>query len=247
MLAQNGDFVTHTHTITTLSSGIFGIKSKTINLNQYSGVVSIEGTVDREYEGLIIVNVISILPQGSDSSLTQISTGISATGSSPSGVFVPQVGVYFTPGFTEEFTLENSGQNGMLKIRHLTTNQVLVLEKFSCKKGSPNEDCVQLQDTFSSSNDASFTTSNGDTFYKLEGANSWFFSNGNLFGYFVNNVAEQEIVALTKYLVLPTQQYVKDIIEPHFSDLCVDGNVRLTTLTRSSLVVEKQKLLLKLS
>jgi hypothetical protein len=45
----------------TTSDGIFGLKSKTIDLNQYSGTISIEGTVEKENSGMYIIEVINII------------------------------------------------------------------------------------------------------------------------------------------------------------------------------------------
>ncbi|MEI8091310.1 MAG: hypothetical protein WCG98_03540 [bacterium] len=39
---QNGDYITYTHTITTTDYGVVGIKSKTIDLNQYSGITLVQ-------------------------------------------------------------------------------------------------------------------------------------------------------------------------------------------------------------
>jgi len=52
----------------TTSDGIFGLKSKTIDLNQYSGTVSIEGTVEKDLgptqsgnSEMYIIDVINII------------------------------------------------------------------------------------------------------------------------------------------------------------------------------------------
>jgi hypothetical protein len=52
----------------TASDGIFGLKSKTIDLNQYSGTISIEGTVEKNLgpsqkgnSGMYIIEVINVI------------------------------------------------------------------------------------------------------------------------------------------------------------------------------------------
>ena len=73
-LRNDGDFVTHTHTLLTQSSGVFWLKSKTVNLNLYTGHISLEGTVDSEHSGLVIIQVTSIMD------LNPIATGQIITG-----------------------------------------------------------------------------------------------------------------------------------------------------------------------
>ena len=63
--------------------------------------------------------------------------------------------------------------------------------------------------SFGGNNEKALTTSNNDTFYKLEGTNSRFFTN-SLFGYFINDVPAQDVEALTQYLILPNSDYVKE-------------------------------------
>lgn len=66
--------MTHTHTLLTQSSGVFGLKSKTINLSQYSGTISIDGTVALQHSGLVIIEVSSVMD------LNVQSTGLVVTG-----------------------------------------------------------------------------------------------------------------------------------------------------------------------
>ena len=73
-LRNDGDFITHTHTLLTQSSGVFGLKSKTVNLNLYTGHISLEGTVDSQQSGLVIIQVTSVMD------LNPITTGQVITG-----------------------------------------------------------------------------------------------------------------------------------------------------------------------
>jgi hypothetical protein len=58
----------------TQSSGIFGLKSKTVNLNLYTGHISLEGIVDSQQSGLVIIQVTSVMD------LNPITTGQVITG-----------------------------------------------------------------------------------------------------------------------------------------------------------------------
>jgi len=61
ILTADGDYINYTHQLQTASDGIFGLKSKTIDLNQYSGTISIEGTVEKENSGMYIIDVINVI------------------------------------------------------------------------------------------------------------------------------------------------------------------------------------------
>jgi hypothetical protein len=81
----------------------------------------------------------------------------------------------------------------------------------------------------------------------LDGVNSWYFANDNLFGYFINDVSEQEVIDLSKYITLPNKTYVNDTIIPLVSTLCKDGNVTMQSVNSQSIVLENKVLILKLN
>jgi hypothetical protein len=89
-----------------------------------------------------------------------------------------------------------------------------------CKRGDSNRDCKQLSSTFTNSSEKSFTTQYGTLFNKLSEVDSWFFANSDLFGYFINDVSEQEVIRLSSFLIIPTLDYIKDIVQPNVSDFC---------------------------
>jgi hypothetical protein len=90
-----------------------------------------------------------------------------------------------------------------LKIKHLSTQQEIVLSAFACTTRDPNKNCLQLKQTFTDSNEKTFTTANGDTYYKLSEVTSWFVTNENRYGYFINDVPESEVTALANEIILP--------------------------------------------
>ncbi len=244
-IRQDGDFVTHTHKLYTESSWVFGLKSKTINLNQYSGFIAIEWVIDTENDGIYIIEVNNII---SEVSTSPLETEILNTGATSSnGVYLAKAGIYFVPWFEDEYTLDNSGENGKISLTHTTTNQKITISYFACKNWDSNKDCAQLKQTFSDSNDKTFTTTNDDTYYKLSEVNSWFFTNIGLFGYFINDIPEQEVISISNYVVLPTTSYVSSNITTKFSPLCKQGNIVMTTVNKSNLYLEKWVPTLKIS
>ncbi|MEI7918842.1 MAG: hypothetical protein WCH65_01125 [bacterium] len=56
-LVASGDFVTYTHMLVLSTTGVVGLKSRTLDLSLYTGFVQIHGSVEQEREGLFIVQV----------------------------------------------------------------------------------------------------------------------------------------------------------------------------------------------
>jgi hypothetical protein len=74
-IVQNGDYVTHTHTMSVPVYGIVGIKSKTIDLNQYTGVVQINGVVEKKVQDMLFVVEVTSVSGGQSIVLDPILTG----------------------------------------------------------------------------------------------------------------------------------------------------------------------------
>jgi hypothetical protein len=142
--------------------------------------------------------------------------------------------------------LLNSGESSVVKVQKIGGTQAINIQYFTCKTSNPNENCANLLKSFSSSNEKSLTTSNNDTFFKLEGINSRFFTN-NLYGYFINDVPAQDVEALSQYLILPNKDYVNDYILDKVPSICVDGNIVLTQIEKNSLALENSRIVAKIT
>lgn len=237
ILTQDGDFITHTHKLSTLTSGVFGLKSKTINLNQYSWTVLVEGIMDTEHQGLFIIDVTKIVAQFDAASLSGIvDTGVTT----PVGQYLPEMWLYLSPSFFEQYAIVSTGK-GTLQVKSLTSNTLIKIDYFLCKKGDANRDCKQLSSTFTDSSEKTFTTQYGTAFYKLSEVQSWFFANQDLFGYFINDVSEQEVTKLSSYITLPTTDYIKTTIQPKISDLCKQGNIVMNEVKKTTLFIDQGK------
>ena len=87
---------------------------------------------------------------------------------------------------------------------------------------------------FSSSAEKTFTTSNGDKFYKLDGVNSWFATN-DFMGYFINDIPEQEVKDIANAIIIVNKTYVKETLVPRMMSLCTDGTVSLQSVTSQNM------------
>ncbi len=122
-ILQNGDYVSYTHTLTTLDHGVVGIKSRTLDLNQYTGSVLIQWVVEKLLNALYIVEVSSI--SGSSSVVGSWTTWAVNT-MTQLGTYVSAAGIYFPYDFGSSYTLESTS-NGEIAITHVATNQKIVI------------------------------------------------------------------------------------------------------------------------
>ncbi len=75
---------------------------------------------------------------------------------------------------------------------------------------------------------------------------AWFFTNANLYGYFINDVPDQEVIDLANALVLPSELYIKNNLLSKLQTLCTDGSTSLTQVTMYSLGMNPNGLIMNL-
>jgi hypothetical protein len=150
------------------------------------------------------------------------------------GTYVSAAGVYFSYDFGSAYTI-NDSSNGQITITHIATNQKIVISYFSCTASDPNKNCAQLVQNFSANAEKTFTSSNGDKYYKLEGVNSWFVANGDFYGYFINDIPEQEVRDLANAIIILNKEYVENTLASKVTGLCTDGTTSLQEVTSKTL------------
>lgn len=240
MLQANGDLISYTHTLTMADTTIVGLKSKTLDLSVYSGLVDIQGTVEKELNDIYIVEV-SIVSWALASSWTTWTMLWSG-----SGIYIPQAALYLPAEFWSKYTVLNQWENGILKVQNIATNQIIQISYFACKKTDPNKNCAQLQQNIWASAEKTVSTSYGTTLYKLEWVTSWFFTNGTYYGYFINDIPEQEVIDVANAFILPTAYYVQNTMLSKIQTLCTDGSTSLMQVTTNSLGVDLNGLIINL-
>jgi hypothetical protein len=151
-----------------------GLKSRTLDLSMYTGMIDVQWTVEKELNAMFIIEVNGV----SWSLASTWSTGQTLLWSG-SGIYMSQAGIYLPAEFGQKYTVLNKWENGVLKVQNIATNQIILISYFACKKSDPNKNCTQLQQNIWGSAEKAVSTSNGDKLYKLEWVTSWFFSNGN--------------------------------------------------------------------
>ena len=60
LLQADGDLISYTHTLTLADTTIVGLKSRTLDLSIYSGIIDIQGTVEKELNDIPIIEVLLV-------------------------------------------------------------------------------------------------------------------------------------------------------------------------------------------
>ena len=241
LIQSNGDLISYTHTLTLSDTTVIGIKSKTLDLSTYTGMITLQWTVEKELNTMFIVEVTSI---SWVLATTWIATGQSLW--SGSGIYIPQAGIYLPPEFGQKYIVLTQWENGVLRVQNIATSQIISITYFVCKKTDPNKDCSQLQQNIWASAEKTVSTSRADTLYKLEWISSWFLTNGSFYGYFINDVPEQEVIDVANALVFPNDYYVQTTLLPKIQSLCADGVTSLMQVTNHSLGMDLNGLVVNL-
>ncbi len=210
---QNGDYINYTHTLTLADGTVVGIKSKTIDLNSFSAPVTLQGIVQKYIQNVFVVEITSVDP------LSLSGTVVPMT---QEGIYVADAGVYLPQSFGTMYTLQNTSSSDKLSFLRVDTQQQLSLSYFVCTTSDESKDCAKMKKVFAGSAEKTFTTTNGDKFYKLDWVNSWFATN-DIMWYFINDLAEQEVKNLANAFVIVNASYIADVLLPKVVSLCTDG------------------------
>lgn len=240
MLNSDGDLISYSHTLTLSDAMIVGLKSRTLDLSVYTGIINIQWIVEKELNSLFIVEVVNVsgdlVMTGSEETLSWLNTW----------TYISNAAIYLPSEFSQKYILLNQWENGVLKVKNLVTNQVLQVSYFVCKKSDPNKDCDQLQKNISASAEKKISTAYAANLYKLEWVSSRYFSNGNNYGYFINDIPEEEVVAFVHAIVLPTEYYIKNTLLSKIQTLCTDGDSSLTKVLSQTSSVDLNGLVVNL-
>lgn len=233
-ITDDGDIVNYTHKLYHADYGTIGLRSSRIDLSQYEGEVFVEWRIVAVFEETPIMEVESVNVPG-----ILEETGVLVS----TGTYVADAGIFFSPEFFAVYSLDSQTSDS-IKVRNLKTQQTMQIDYFRCTTSNANRDCAALQKTFSASPEKTFSSSMGVDYYKLQEVSSWFFANGNRFGYFIHNAPEADVTDLASYLVLPNEYIVKQQILPNVSRLCREDGLVMNESTSSTISVADGQLVL---
>jgi len=231
-LLADWDLLVYTHSLLLQDTTVFWLKSRSLDLHQYTGFVEIQGTIEKEHATMFIVEVSAV---SGSLVLSWTDDSLVATWA---GTYISKAWLYLPQAFFQKYTLLNNWENNVLSVKNNLTNQVIPISYFVCTSTNPNRHCSQLKHNISSSAEKVVTSSQWEPLYKLESVTSWFFSNGNYYGYFINDVIEKEVVDLVNTIVVPTESYVKNTLFASIQSLCADDKTSLMQIQNHSFGID---------
>lgn len=206
-LESNENLSLYTHKML-VGSGYFGIRSKTINLFDYTGVVTIKGNITDIMKDIPIISVSEIIGKTIVqeqpfeynekfyySQATQLWVNLSTAKG-----YTVQDDMAWTMSIIDTQTVDQS--------------EILKIVSFQCTDNDPIKDCKKLLESFSSDEQKSYTNSQGIKFYNLPETNTrvaipseqqqWYFvypKNDEVFNVFISLIyiyTPQDIKDATK-------------------------------------------------
>lgn len=191
-LTPDNNFPYYTHSIVDITKNKVGLKSTSVNLNTYSGQVTIIGKVERFLKLTPIVEVTAI--------------------KLPDQQLIIKNNTYF---FTKDFiSLDFSSQPQLSANR--SGNEIIVLfdnapvvaiERFLCSKILKGKTCATLVDDYIKQGKDSFVSLRGHEFYKHNATTRIVFE-GESFGYVFKNIDDDMMLNLSSMIKLIDKNFV---------------------------------------
>lgn len=240
-ITDDGDIINYTHVLSSLEFGKIGIKSSSINLNNYSDEVYLEGIVEKIYQGMPIISVDTIYSLDIEDGLF---TWDILSWDDLRSEYLANVWFYFDAKFFEKYSLVNKGEAWTLKIKNIDTNQILNVSYFKCNTSVNDQNCNRFNQMFATSSSEKFVDSLWTTYYKQPEISSWFFSNGSLLWYFVNDADDTVFKDMVKYITIINNKFVEKNILNNIDILCWDGWKAIKKITEKSIFLKNNELYL---
>lgn len=234
-MESDGDLRFYTHTIQTENYGTIGLRSRE-NLNAYKWPVAVQWEIERVIEDiqLVVVNVsnVTLLPDATETD--------EEDQEETNAQYIRRAGIYFPTSFFDLYGEPNTLTPGTITITQWEDQYNI--QYFLCTQDETDTDCGYLASSFTETASKVFTTADGMTFYKMSEADSWFSHNEELFGYFFNDISEQNLLALTRQIDFPTLKSVEQRVLPNIANLCNDGSTRMWSADQYALMIQSSVL-----
>jgi len=241
-IRADGDIFTHTHTINDVNYWIIGIKSDSINLSDYVWYVELTGIVEKfsQWNPIVKVNQLSGTVSGVEDETNIVLDGNVWT-------YFKWAWIQFLPDFFDKYVLLNEWENGEFRIQDIESGKEIVLNYFRCNPSDPNRNCKGLTETFANNNTQSFVTSEWDVYYKMSEAQSRFVANGNWWGIFINDVADDLVFELKDLVKFANEKNMNEWIKSRAMKICQWSWEKLQKINNSEINLKQEWLIVTVS
>lgn len=238
---QSDYAVRYTHMIETEKYGNIALKSSIVSLSSYAWEVRIQGTIiDVIDDELIVLNVLAVDVIQTDAD--------PLTGEAMTDRWIYNAGawLHFPNAMFTNYRIVNSSAR-TITIQNIQTQETTEIKYFVCKADNSDSDCSKLTDLFEQTAEKQFTTIDGITYYKQSEVNSWFMTNNNKIGYFINDASEIDVTNISRYIVVPNTSSVDTYLVPYIKDICQNTTYNLQTNEDIQVAYENWKFIAKVS
>ena len=215
-IKEDRDFATHTHKLNDWNYWEIWLKSDSINLSDYAGLVELTGIVEKFYQWNPIVKV----SQLSGTKLNEEYDVDMVLDNNSDYYYMSKAGIQFLPSFFESYLLKNDWENGEIVMENIESWKEIVLSYFRCNPVDPDRNCKGLAESFANNNAQSFVTSEWDVYYKQSDAQSRFVSNGDWWGIFINDVSDDIVYELKDSIKFVNEKTIKERVNFRAMKVC---------------------------
>lgn len=241
-ISDDWDLVNYTHILNLEDQIDLGLKSKTINLNNYDGNVFVEGIVEKIQHDVPVVEVDAIYSLDDiieEEELVETWT-LQETWDIKESKYMNFMWLYLNENFFDNYMLLNEGEWNILKVKNLQTHYITNIDYFQCNSSS-NQNCEELSNVFESTAVEKFTDSNWVKYYKQSEVNSRFVNNDNKYWYFINDSTDEELKKLSSLFVFVNQKYIEDEILENIDLVCWESGKALKEIDEYELSIENNQ------
>ncbi|MCX6823399.1 MAG: hypothetical protein NTX91_05440 [candidate division SR1 bacterium] len=203
-LSPDNQFPYYTHSIVDKTKDKMGLKSATVNLNNYKGQVEIIGKVEKFLKFTPIIEVTAIkLP----SQRVVIKNN--------SYFFADQ---FFILDFSDQSQLSAVGSGNEIIVL-FDNKPVVTIERFICSKLLKGQNCNILIDDYIKNSKDNFTSLRGYSFYKHNDT-TWTVFAGETFGYVFKNIDDDMMLNLSNMIKLVDENFILANKASQIKDAC---------------------------
>lgn len=215
----------YTHLLTTDLGETFGVKSSVHELSRLDNPVHIRGEFVDFRNGLYIIQVTDVEVRDSNA--------LWGSPSQPWFYWFEEAGIGIDLSASQWYRLEQASNNDIILLdtqaEDRMSQEVFSLTPFVCTPWDPLKDCDALRRWFQSSPPETFISAENITYYNLPDTETWV-AFTETYGFFlaprVNNWT-----TFTSLISFLSMDDIEDLIDRQFSQVCTDGEVRLSGIS----------------
>jgi len=217
-LSVDNHFPLYTHKIIR-GTNVIGLKSTSINLNNYLGEIEIAGEIIDFEKDLPLIDV-SIVKLAKPWLIIE----------GNSYLFIKDLLLF---DFSEQQQLSANKSWKNISI-YFNKTPIFDVERFLCSKIIQGKDCNSITESYLSSQKEFFNTEAGYTFYK-HATKTWAVFDGNVFWYMFKNVLDETILDISNMVKIINKDYVVEHKKELIKEKCINATDSIKTIEFSKI------------